>query len=263
MIEQTVNVIKVTGRVPTQAEVDRLSTIEFKNIPPGKAEVKNAFKYFLFGIGFGVGMFFFGLWVIKNFVGPGVLIFGYLGTAASPFIVGFGIISLLKLLESARKTKASKAFRWMWINAVLGRDAVDKRFGEPDYAVSIMRRIIPDGNVCSKEAFSNYLGTIRSAMGEICDKYSAKYKEEGWGETSPMKDFKITEEKELLPYLHQITGIVALRDRVSKTVNKKTEIQVPSIVELHISQYYIRAGKYWFPYDCTPAFQIEKKEETE
>ena len=262
MVEKITTIMKVAGRAPTQAEVDRLSNVEFKRIPPGKAEVKDALKYFFSGIIFGVAMFFFGLWVIRNFRGPGVFFFGYMFAAASPFVFIFGIVSLFKLTESSRKTKAVKAFRWMWMNAVLGRDAVDKRFGDPDYAVSTMRRIIPDSTVCTKEEFSNYLGTIRSAIGGICDMYSAKYKDEGWGEALPLKDFRITEEKELLPYLHQISGVVALRDRVSKTANKKTEFEVPSIVELHISQYFIRTGKYWFPYDCTPAFHIESKEET-
>lgn len=253
---QTV-IFQIQGKRPDQAEVEKLSRLPFGSGLPGKAEVKDALKWFLIGTLVGVVVFFFGRWVISRFVGPGVLFFGY-GAAylAAPGLVIFGLSSLFKLFRSAHKKKPANALQWAWMTSILGEDAVGERFGKLPYSLSTMRRLLPEGTGFDETVFGEYITALRDAMAKAADETTSPLKTGGWHESGPNKSCKITEDNELLPDLHELKAIITYNDQLALTnSNNKTRYMTSAKLELHITQYYIRSGKYWFPYDFMPAFQ--------
>ena len=113
-----------------QDEINRLKALQFKYSPPGGAEFAEAFKMVLIGFIGAVFGFFFGGWVIKNFVGPGVIVFGYgLKYLAPPICVIIAIVGLSSLLRPSHKKKAADAMKWMWQVSIMGEDATGARFG--------------------------------------------------------------------------------------------------------------------------------------
>ena len=188
-------VFQIRGKKPEQPETEKLSGLTFGSGRPGEAEVKDALKWFFIGIIAGVVLFFFGRWVIRRFVGPGVLVFGYGGAylgAPVSVIVGFG--SLFKLFRSAHKKKAADALRWAWMVSVLGDDAVGARFGQMAYTLSTMRRLLPEGTGFDAGAFEAYVTAFRDAMSEAADETASKWKKDGWHESGPNKSFKLVED---------------------------------------------------------------------
>ena len=254
---QTV-IFQIQGERPDQAEVERLSRLSYGSGLPGEAEIKDALKWFCIGILAGVALFFFGRWVIRRFVGPGVLIFGYGGAyLAAPISVIFGFVSLSKLFRSAHKKKAADALQWAWMVSVLGDDAAGERFGKLPYSLSTMRRLLPEGADFAAGTFEEYVTAFRGALAKAADETAAKLRVGGWHESGPNKSCKITEDNELLPNLHELKAVITYNDQLALTNNNKTKYMTSAMLELHITQYYIRSGKYWFPYDVMPAFQRE------
>lgn len=254
---QTV-IFEIKGEQPDPAEVERLSKLPFGSGRPGEAEIKEALKWFFIGTLAGVGLFFFGRWVISRFVGPGVLVFGYGGAyLAAPISVIFGFVSLFKLFRSAHKKKAADALQWAWMVSVLGDDAAGERFGKLPYSLSTMRRLLPEGTGFEAGSFGEYVTALRAAMSAAADETTAELRVGGWHESGPNKSCKITEDNELLPNLHELKAVVTYNDQLALTNNNKTKYMTSAMLELHVTQYYIRSGKYWFPYDVMPAFQRE------
>lgn len=265
-------IFEIQGEQPDPAEVERLSRLPFGSGRPGEAEIKDALKWFFIGTLAGVALFFFGRWVISRFVGPGVLIFGYGGAyLAAPISVIFGFVSLFKLFRSAHKKKASDALQWAWMTSILGEDAVGERFGKLPYSLSTMRRLLPEGTGFDTGTFEEYVRSFRTAMSAAADETTAELRVGGWHESGPNKSCRIVEEREILPNLHELKAIITYNDQLALTNNNnKTRYMTSAMLELHITQYYIRSGKYWFPYDMMPAFQrkaqamtdqVEKKED--
>lgn len=251
-------IFQIQGKQPQQAELERLSRLPFGSGRPGEAEIKDALKWFFIGIIAGIVLFFFGLWVIKKFVGPGVLFFGYGAVIAAPISVIGGLVSLSKLFRSAHKSKSSAALQWAWMTSILGEDAVGERFGKLPYSMSTMRRLLPEGAGYDDQVFGEYVNVLRNAMARAADETASSLKKEGWHESGPNKSCKITEIKELLPNLHELHAIITYNDQLAWTTNNnKTRYTTSAMLELHITQYYIRSGKYWFPYDFMPVFRRE------
>lgn len=252
-------IFQIQGKRPDQTEFEKLSRLPFGRGLPGEAEVKDALKGFLIGILVGVVLFFFGRWVISHFVGPGVLIVGYGGAyIAAPGLVILGLSSLFKLFRSAHKKKPANALQWVWMTSILGDDAVGERFGKLPYSLSTMRRLLPEGTGFDKTVFGEYITALRDAMAKAADETTSPLKTCDWHESGPNKSCKITEDNELLPDLHELKAIITYDDQLALTnSNNKTRYMTSAKLELHITQYYIRSGKYWFPYDFMPAFQRE------
>ena len=260
---QTV-LFQIRGRRPEPAEAERLSKLSFGSGLPGGAEIKDALKWFGIGLLSAVVLFFFGRWVIRRFVGPGVLFFGY-GAAylAAPILVVFGFSSLFKLLRPAHKKKAADALQWAWMVSVLGEDAVSERFGKLPYSLSTMRRLLPEGTGFDPGVFEEYVTALRAAMAGAADETAAGLRTGGWHESSPNKSCRITGDKELSPDLRELSAVISFNDQLALTDNNnKTRYMTSAMLELHITQYYIRSGKYWFPYDVTPAFERAETAET-
>ena len=254
---QTV-IFQIQGKKPDQGEVERLSKLPFGSGRPGEAEIKEALKWFFIGTLAGVGLFFFGRWVISRFVGPGVLVFGYGGAyLAAPISVIFGFVSLFKLFRSAHKKKAADALQWAWMVSVLGDDAAGERFGKLPYSLSTMRRLLPEGTGFEAGSFGEYVTALRGAMAKAADETASALRVGGWHESGPNKSCRVTEDNELLPNLHELKAVITYNDQLALTNNNKTKYMTSAMLELHVTQYYIRSGKYWFPYDVMPAFQRE------
>ena len=255
---QTV-IFHIRGERPETAEAERLSQLPFGSGLPGEAEIKDALKWFCIGILAGVLLFIFGRWVIKRFVGPGVLLFGYgFAFVGAPVSVIFGFSSLFKLFRPAHKKKAADALQWAWMVSVLGDDAVGERFGKLPYSLSTMRRLLPEGAGFDPVTFEKYVMALRAAMSEAADETTAALRTGGWHETGPNKSCRIIDEKELSPNLRELNAVISYNDQLALTNNNnKTKYMTSAKLELHITQYYVRSGKFWFPYDITPCFSMD------
>ena len=252
-------IFQIHGKTPNRSEAENLSTLRFGSGLPGAAEAKDALKWFFIGILTGIAFFFFGRWVIGHFRGLGVLIFGYGGAyLAAPIMVVFGFVSLFKLFRSAHKKKPADALHWAWMVSILGDDAAGERFGKLPYSVSTMRRLLPEGADFDETSYTEYVQLLREAMSKAADETAASLKTGGWHESGPNKNCKVIEEKELLPNVYELRAVVTYNDQLALTSNNKTKYMTSAMLELHITQYYIRSGKYWFPYDITPSFQRER-----
>lgn len=251
-------VIRIEGKRPDQAEAEYLSTLEFGSDTRGSAEISHALKYFFGFLAAAVALYFFGGWVISKFKGPGVLIFGYGAKyIGAPGCVIGAFVFLSELFRSAHKKKASQALQWAWKVSAMGDDASSKRFGEMPYAVSTMSRLLPPGAGFDAKAYETYLTSLRAAIGKIGDEAGKSLRDAGWTETFAVVRCDVTGETEYLPKVHELEAVLKFTDRVSKSVNNKSNNAVTCLIELHIRQCYIQSGKYWFPYDITPAFREE------
>ena len=253
-------VFQIQGKKPDPSGTEKLEKLSFGSGMPTEIEIKDALKWFCFGIFGGIGVFFFGRWVISRFTGLGVLLFGYgFAYIGAPVLVFFGFVSLFKLFRPAHKSQASAALKWAWMTSILGEDGVSERFGKLPYSLSTMRRLLPEGTGYDETVFGEYVTSLRSAMSDAADETASLLKEGGWKETFPVKSCRITEEIELQPNLHELHATITYNDQLSQSNNNKEKRIISAMLELRITQYYIRSGKYWFPYDITPAFQRESQ----
>lgn len=247
----------ITGKQPESTEMSRLTSLPFEKRSMGEAEVKDTLKWFALFTFFSIFAFFFGKWVIRNFRGPGALLFGVGGVfVGAPVLAGMAISYLWRFVRSPRKKTPEKAFRWAWLISLLGDDAVDDRFGTADYAVSTMRRMLPNGTDFSEEAYGKYVTEFRNRMTKVANEHAHEWRSKGYKNDTVVREIKITESRELSPDLREIKAIVTLRDVLAKNLgNNKTQKAVSSILELHVSQFYVRSGNYWYPYDRMPKFE--------
>ena len=245
----------VRGKEPTQEAAARLVGMPFQRTPPSGPEVSEALKWFGIGVGVAVAGWFFGGWVIRDFVGPGVLIFGYGAKfLLAPAMLIFGGSSLCKLFRSARKRKPEDAMKWVWLTAILGDDAVGERFGKPEYALSTLRRIIPDGMPFHAAETADYIAYARQTIERAADRTTARERERdgGWKPAGAQKELLVTGARELYPGVKELTATLTYQDCVQKSTggnNSNTITMTAAIVELTITQAFVCSGKYWFPYE--------------
>lgn len=254
-------IFRIEGKQPDRAEAERLSALHFGSDTRGSAEVSHALKNFFGLLVAAVALFFFGGWVISRFKGLGVLIFGYgfryLG-APGAAIAAFAF--LFSLFRTAHKKKPAQALEWAWKVSAMGDDASSHRFGDMDYAVSTMSRLIPQGAGFDAGAYEAYLTSLRGAMSRICDEAGKSLRAAGWEETFASVRCNVLGDTEILPNVHELSATVLFNDRVSISQNNKTRDAVACQIELNIRQSYILCEKYWFPYDFMPAFRVEDGE---
>ncbi|NLF29052.1 MAG: hypothetical protein GX592_14240 [Clostridiales bacterium] len=247
---------RVSGARPSAEEAARLTAIPFERTPPSAEEVKDAFKWFFFGVIGAIALWFFGNWVIRRFVGPGVLFFGYGGAyVAAPILMLFGIVSLGKLLRSARKKKAKAALEWLWMTSLLGENSVGKRFGKPDYAISTLYRLVPKQRPISGRKIADYIDALRKALSDAADETTIPAKEEPpktWQETGATKSLTVTGEAELFPGVKELSATICFKDCLSRgDGNNKTVTMVTAVLEIEVTQSFICSGGYWYPYELT------------
>lgn len=248
---------RITGREPCEEETARLAAMPMGSGLPGGAEVADALKWFAVGIVSAVVLFFFGRWVISQFRGPGVLIFGYgFAYLVAPIMIIFGFGSLFKMFRSAHKKTAAAAGKWFWVTSVLGDDAVGARFGKEAYAFSTMRRMLPKDFDYREEEIGRYLEALHNAMAAAGDRTTAELLKAGWNITAPYVTWTPGNETEISPDLHRLEATIGYVDKLTKSDSSGKSKTIENVrMELAISQFYIRSGKFWFPYDLTPAFE--------
>ena len=238
-----------------QGEINRLKTLQFKFSPPGSAELAEAFKMVLGGLIAAVVGYFFGGWVIKNFVGPGVIIFGYgFKYLLPPVGVIVAIVSICSLFRPSHKKKAADAMKWMWKVSIMGEDATGARFGKLSYAKETMTRLLPVGTGFHPDQFGGYVMRVREEMNKAADVEGEKLKKEGWTQSHPYTELTVSEEREIQPDLHELHATLSFHDKYAQNANNKTVYIVGNQMKLDIIQTFVCAGKYWFPYDTMPSF---------
>lgn len=256
----------VRGARPSQQEAAHLTTLPFARKRPGAAEVKEAVKWFFGGIAMAILAWFVGNWVIKGFRGPGVLIFGYgLAYLGAPLSLIFALVSLSKLFGSARKKKIKDALNWQWQTALLGDDRVNTRFGKPAYALSTLRRMVPDGVPFDDGKASAYIEGLRKQLSDAADQttLTAKKTPPGdWNLTSPSITCVITGQTELFPGVQEVEALLTFYDRLSRSVgNQKTETICSAVLEISIVESFVNASGYWFPYELCPVIEAVANQE--
>jgi len=248
---------RVNGARPSAEEAARLTAIPFERTPPSAEEVKEAFKWFFVGIGVAIALWFFGNWVIRSFVGPGVLFFGYGGAyVAAPLLLVFGVVSLGKLLRSARKKKAGAALEWLWMTSLLGENSVGKRFGNPTYAISTLYRLVPKQRPISGRKIADYIDAVRRMLSDAADETTIPAMEEppkgSWRETGAIKNLTVTNETELYPGVKELSATVSFKDCLGRSDgNNKTITMVTAVLEIEVAQSFVCSGGYWYPYELT------------
>lgn len=250
-------IFRIQGRRPEPQEAEYAKSFTYGTGHPGEAEVREAVKWFFIGLLIAVCGFFIGRWVIKHFIGPGVIFFGYgLAYVVPPISVIFAFYSLLMLFRPARKKTADAAMKWMWMVSMMGDDTSGERFGKLVYAESTMKRVMPKEAQFNSDYYGGYVTALRNAMSEAAETKAEEFKKVGWMQSGPIKSFTVQQETELMPDVKELQAVLTYRDRLTRQSNNKTFYLEAGIIELQITQVFIRAGKYWFPYDTTPAFQI-------
>jgi len=248
----------ITGRRPDPEEAQRLRTVPFAKKPLSSEEAKNALKWFAIGVVAAVAMWFFGRWVIANFIGPGVLFFGYGGAyLAAPISAIFGISSFFKLFRSGCKKTPQVAFKWVWETSYFGEDGVGVRFGKLNYAVATLDRAVPAGAVFDKEAVSRYIQYLRDTLAQAMDETTLPARKEppakDWRESGALKSVQIDGCTELAPGVAEVAATISYKDVITRSLgNNKSYDVIAAILELRVTEVFLQAGKYWYPYDLTP-----------
>lgn len=247
----------IIGSRPSEEEAKRLTAIPFDKKPASTEEVKDALKWFVIGLVGAVILWFFGRWVIENFVGLGVLFFGVGGAyVAAPISIIFAIYSLSKMFRSGRKKKAEDSFKWVWETSYFGEDAVLARFGKLDYAVGTLERTVPSAIVFDRNKIGTYILELRTILSLAMDETTLQAYEEppgGWKEASAVKSILIEHSTEIYPGVLELCATITYRDMLFRSdANNKHYNMISAILELHVTNVFIKTGKYWYPYDLTP-----------
>lgn len=195
---------------------------------------------------------------MSKFVGPGVLFFGYGGAYLGALIMLiFGFSSLSKIFRSGRKKKAEDSFRWIWEVSFLGDDAVTKRFGKLQYSLDTLARAVPESITFNRTIIEKYIIELRQTMAQAMDETTLPAKEEhpgGWSEAGALKSTTINNINEIYPGVSEVFATMTYQDIISRQdTNNKSYKVISAILELNITNVFVRTGKYWYPYDLTPA----------
>lgn len=254
----------IIGNRPTEEEAGSLTAIPFDKKPVSIEEVKDSLKWFAIGLVGAVFLWFFGRWVIKSFVGPGVLFFGFGGAyVAAPISLIFAIYNLTKLFRSGRKKKPEDSLKWVWETSYFGEDAVGVRFGKLNYALGTLERVVPSAITFDRNKTGEYINELRTVLSQAMDETSLPAHEEppgDWKEASSLKSTKIESSTEIFPGVLELCATISYRDVLSRSdANNKQYNMISAILELHVTSVFIKAGKYWYPYDLIPA--IIRREE--
>ena len=245
----------IVGRQPTQEEAAVLTSTPIKKKPASSAEIKDALKWFAVGIGVSLFAWFFGRWVISRFAGPGVLIFGYgAAYAVAPISIIWAISSFCKIFRSAQKKTPKEAIDWVYRVSYFGDDGVGVRFGKLEYAVSTIARIVPDSMAFDAGVTRDYITRFRKTLTDAMDSVKAKKQlSKDWSEGRGHIMLTVDETQELYPNVQVLHAKLSYTDVVTRSdSNNKTTTQEVGNLVLNITNTFVKAGQYWFPFDIYP-----------
>jgi len=263
----TVNFI-VTGKRPVVDEVNNLTGIIFPKKPVSESEKNKAIKNFFIFIGIGIACFIFGFLIsnISGNRGSGAGIVRLMGYTilflGAPFSVIGAFYYLSGMFRSGRKTKVEKSFQWVWENSIIGDPDLfgkkNKRFGSLQYAIDTLERAVP-GDI-DKDIVGEYITRLRESLESAMEQTTAKARSKKLGtDGTPLKNIKFEKKEELFPNVSEVSATITFSDvLVSQNNKNETVYYITAIIELHVTQIFIKAGKYWYPYDLTPDFQLRQ-----
>ena len=169
----------VEGRNPTSDETYKLKNTPFPRKSLSAGEMKSGIMSIIFGIIVPPLFVLFGLWVINNFRGPGVLFFGYGALLVAPIfailLIFVGGINVL--VRDPRKKNIKKVFLWIWKDSyenALDNDLENDKAAHSKYAFGSVIRCAPDAisDRVSEESLKEYLSEMRNAFKVILDEAS-------------------------------------------------------------------------------------------
>ena len=256
---------------PSQEELDKLTNEPFKRKPLSGGEAKKGIRNTLLGIFIPPLMVLFGLWVIKTFRGPGVILFGFGSVIAAPvFAVVLIVMGLQLLFRDPRKKSAETAIKWIWYDsykdALTGPiDAFHKNTG---YAYGSVIRCVP--NIISEKIEShilkNYLQKFRNTIEKTLDEKSSsidstcKWKNGTstgtWNSKLEFQDNSIHVDSimEDKGSFKEITYSFKIEKVLYQVSGEDTYELHAAAAVVKINGHYIKNGKYWFAYDLMPEF---------
>ena len=262
----------VEGRSPTSDETYKLRNTPFSRKSLSAGERKKGIQSIIIGIVAPPLFILFGLWVINNFVGPGVLFFGYGALIAAPifailFIFTWGINVLVR---DPRKKNIKNVFLWIWRESykdALDNDLENDKEGHCKYAYGSVIRCAPDtvSDRVSEESLKEYLSKIRNTFKVILDEASegintsCKWKDGSnvrniWNTSWKISEetINILNENETENGISKATGCFTVKKILSQVEGDDTYELHVAAVSVKVGGYYIKNGDYWFSYDLMP-----------
>lgn len=255
---------RIQGNQPTGEEAARLCAVPFPRTPPSKQDIRFALCIFIFGIIVALACLIVGILFIRTSeYGSRRLFSGYAAAYfGTPAMILISLLGIPKLLRSSRKKKAEGAMRWLWLTSLMGEDRVGTRFGDIEYALSALRRLMPPSLPFEESKVRDYIEQLRKTLADAADETTQPAKKTppgGWEEAAPRITLRLLEEKELHPGVKELHASLIFQDRLSRRENKKTIIMVSALLELDIKQSFICSGGYWFPYEiCSPIQRVSE-----
>jgi hypothetical protein len=253
----------ITGKRPQREEIDRLTGIVFPRKPVSPSESKRATGRFFAGLGTSAISLAFGLAIIYsdfNLKGLGALMafltaWGLI-LISTPLFLLYAIYSLSELFRSGRKKTAEKSFLWVWQISLLGESAVtaeEHRFSPIAYALDTLERAVPDN--IDRAAAEEYITRLRKSMAEAMDRTTAEERAQGLTPGRALIAINIEKVTELYPNVSELAATIRYSDVLEGKNAKNENIgYITAMINLHVSQVYIKAGDYWYPYDLSPVF---------
>ena len=254
--------------------IDRLKSVPFQRKSLSAGERKKGFLNIFLGVVIPPLILLFGLWVINNFKGPGVIFFGYGSLFAAPIFAVLLIVvwGINVLVREPRKKNAKAVFKWIWQESY--RDALtdgsEKSF---EYAYGSVIRCVPNhiSDTIDKNSLKEYLSNIRNTFERILDEKSkgldtsCKWKNGAavgsWTTKLDFQDLSICldEENELKSGIKEATGSFTITRILSHVSGDDTyELHLASIFA-KIHNYYVKNGNFWFTCDLMPKIVEDNK----
>ncbi len=269
-IEQKAVHFEVNGKRPEAEEVKELTEIVFEKKPVSRSEKKAAWRNFVQFIGMAVSCLVIGylISIIPGRRGSGAGIVHLMGYTilfiGTPICTVIAFTQLFRPFRSSRKKEAAASFRWMWENGILNNENMfgDSRFGDVHYALDVLERGIP--GTIERNGTESYISSLREMLNSAAEETTAAVREEQkWMAGTPLIKIEIGKETEVYPNVSEMDATITYSDVLQGRNDKsKTTFYITAILKLHITQVFIKAGDYWYPYDLTPAIQRCKKEKT-
>jgi len=269
----------LTSIMPSPDEIERLSKVPFPEKELSIAESRRILderKMNLLLVFIGAGAFILCVFfIVFVFKGLGVLGCGFMGLGGLAMaLMGIQQLTSKKLLSkkmllsaaklSGRKTSPEDSLKWIW-EAILDTHYGGKNY-DYDCILGCCNRAIHGklDDVKMKVWITGFRDELESTMWEVTSPLiSAVWSDKIFVKTglgagrSIIKEFKsikITEnignDAVKMSALIEISDSIVVRDKNST----EKILAVPIILELHVSQIFIKNGEFWHPYDLMPTY---------
>jgi hypothetical protein len=261
--------IHLESRIPERNETEMLKNTVFKRKKLSPGEIKLGIILILCGIIIPPIAIAFGIHVFSNYIGPGVIFWG-----GGAFIVAIGAIvaffvGFYFLLREPRKKSLVNVFEWVWSESYGEIFSADSK-NEYKNAYGSVIRCVPDkiSDTVNLESLKEYLLKMKNYCRAFLDEKSKglnlscqlnfkfKFKKplimDEWTSAWALSNIIIENENNLGSYVKAATGSFTITKTLScKQGDYECKLNVAS-VSIKIYGYYIKSGKYWFPYDLMP-----------